>query len=163
DYILQVPYAHNSFFAHINYHGETFPDLSGIQLAIVGLSESTDGAGENPEDGASVVRQKLYALKKGLSHYRIADIGNMRPGVDRQETCKRIQAVGEYLMKRQILPIYIGGAHDLDFGQYLSYEGINKLVSMLTVDAKMDMEDEGNPYEVHSQDIILYQPNFLFN
>jgi len=165
DHITQAHYAHNSFFVHINYHGETFPDLTGIQLAIVGLPESTDEwDGENkPEDAAAVVRQKLYSLKKGQSHYRIADIGNMRPGVDRQETCKRIQAVGEYLMKMQILPIYIGGPHDLDFGQYLSYEGINKLVSMLTVDAKIDMDDEGHPHEVHSQDIILHQPNFLFN
>ncbi|GAB4107694.1 formimidoylglutamase [Echinicola sediminis] len=164
EHITQKKYAHNSFFRHINYHGELFPDLSGIQIALIGLEEA-----RGMEDGVSVdqaaneVRAKLYQLKKGQSHYKVADLGNLRSGVDLKETYLRIQSVGEELMRHQILPIYIGGTHDLDFGQYLSYEGMKKLVSMLTVDAKIDMEDEGAPYEIHSQDIILHQPNFLFN
>jgi len=162
--ITQDKYAHNSFFKHINYHGELFPDLAGMQIAIIGLEE---GRGiENSESiaqAANRVRRKLYQLKKGQSHYKIVDLGNLRSGVDLKETYLRIQSIGEELMKHQILPIYIGGTHDLDYGQYLSYEGMKKLVSMLTVDAKIDMEDEGAPNEIHSQDIILHQPNFLFN
>ncbi|WP_200974751.1 formimidoylglutamase [Echinicola sp. 20G] len=162
--ITQKKYAHNTFFKHINYHGELFPDLQGVQIAIIGLEESR-GMEENEtiDQAAHEVRKKLYKLKKGQSHYKIADLGNLRNGMDLKETYLRIQMVGEELMRQQILPIYIGGSHDLDFGQYLSYEGMKKLVSMLTVDAKVDMEDEGTPYEIHSQDIILHQPNFLFN
>ncbi|MBD8488452.1 formimidoylglutamase [Echinicola sp. CAU 1574] len=162
--ITQKNYAHNTFFKHINYHGELFPDLQGVQIAIIGLEESR-GMEENEtvDQAAHEVRRKLYKLKKGQSHYKIVDLGNLRNGMDLKETYLRIQMVGEELMRQQILPIYIGGSHDLDFGQYLSYEGMKKLVSMLTVDAKVDMEDEGTPYEVHSQDIILHQPNFLFN
>jgi formiminoglutamase len=162
--ITEAKYPHNSFFSHINYYGETFPDLNGIQIAIIGL---TDGRGikdnRSIEDAATEVRQKLYQLKRGQGHYKVADLGNLRKGVDLKETYLRIQLIGEHLMKKQILPVYIGGSHDLDFGQYLSYEGMKKLVSMLTVDAKIDMEDEGVPNDIHSQDIILHQPNFLFN
>jgi len=155
---------HNSFFMQINYHGESFPDLTGLHIAIIGLTE-VRGKTQNKsmEEAASAIRQKLYSLKKGQSAYRIADLGDLRPGVDLQETYIRIGALGEYLMKNQILPLFIGGTHDLDYGQYLSYEGMKKLVSMLTVDAKIDMEDEGEPNDAHSQDIILHQPNFLFN
>ncbi|QDH78139.1 formimidoylglutamase [Echinicola soli] len=162
--ITQHKYAHNSFFKHINYHGELFPDLKGIQIAIIGLEEvrGTDDA-ESVDQAAHEVRKRLFQLKRGLAHYKIADLGNLRSGVDLKETYIRIKTVGEELMKKQILPIYIGGTHDLDIGQYLSYEGMKKLVSMLTVDAKIDMDDEGRPFEVHSQDIILHQPNFLFN
>ncbi|WP_186753641.1 formimidoylglutamase [Echinicola salinicaeni] len=164
DRITQKSYAHNSFFKHINYYGELFPDLNGIQIAIIGLEDARGCKDqESFDEGAHEVRQKLYNLKRGLSHYKIADLGNLRAGIDLQETYIRIQSVGEELMQRQILPIYIGGTHDLDYGQYLSYEGMKKLVSMLTVDAKIDMEDEGAPFEIHSQDIILHQPNFLFN
>ena len=46
------------------------------------------------------------------------------------------------MLKKQILPIYIGGTHDLDYGQYLSYQRLNKLVSLVTVDAKIDMEED---------------------
>lgn len=164
DRLVQGPHLPNSFFTHINYHGENFPDLKGIQIALIGLTETRGmGGSESMEEAASIVREKLYLLKKGQSHYKIADLGNLRPGVDLQETNIRIRTLGEYLMKKQILPIYIGGSHDLDYGQYLSYEGMKKLVTLLTVDAKIDMEDEGEPNEVHSQDIILHQPNFLFN
>ena len=164
DPLIHGQHLHNSFFSHINYHGESFPDLKGIQIALIGMTEARGlGNNESMEEAASAVREKLYGLKKGQSHYKIADLGNLRRGVDLQETNIRIRTVGEYLMKKQILPVYIGGSHDLDYGQYLSYEGMKKLVSMLTVDAKMDMEDEGEPNEVHSQDVILHQPNFLFN
>lgn len=164
DRLVQGPHLPNSFFTHINYHGENFPDLKGIQIALIGLTETRGmGGSESMQEAASIVREKLYLLKKGQSHYKIADLGNLRPGVDLQETNIRIRTLGEYLMKKQILPIYIGGSHDLDYGQYLSYEGMKKLVTLLTVDAKIDMEDEGEPNEVHSQDIILHQPNFLFN
>lgn len=164
DPLIRHNHAHNSFLAHINYYGETFPELKGIQIAIVGMTEAR-GREENESiaDASNIIRKKLYALKKGQSHYKVADLGNLRPGVDLQETYLRIRTLGEYLMKRQILPVYIGGTHDLDYGQYLSYEGMKKLVSMLTVDAKIDMEDEGFPNVVHSQNIILHQPNFLFN
>lgn len=157
-------YTHNAFFMHINHHGESFPDLTGIQIALIGVPESRGKKhNESMDDAAASIREKLYSLKKGQSHYKIADLGNLRPGVDLHETIRRIQTLGEHLMKRQILPVYVGGSHDLDYGQYLSYEGMKKLVSMLTVDAKIDIEDEGEPNEVHSQDIILHQPNFLFN
>jgi len=66
-------------------------------------------------------------------------------------------------LKKQILPIFIGGSHDLDYGQYLSYQKLKKLVSLVTVDAKIDMEEDGLPYQTHTQNIILHQPNFLFN
>ena len=66
-------------------------------------------------------------------------------------------------MKQQILPIYFGGTHDLDYGQYLSYQKMKKLVSLLTVDAKLDMEEEGPLSDQHTQEIILHQPNFLFS
>lgn len=164
EYLIQGKHLTNSFFTHINYHGESFPDLQGVQIAIIGLTETRGMANsDSMEKATSFVREKLYALKKGNAHYKIVDLGNLRPGVDLKETNIRISTIGEYLMKKQILPIYIGGSHDLDYGQYLSYEGMKKLVTMLTVDAKIDMEDEGEPNEIHSQEIILHQPNFLFN
>lgn len=164
EYLIQGKHLTNSFFTHINYHGESFPDLQGVQIAIIGLTETRGMANsDSMEKATSFVREKLYALKKGNAHYKIVDLGNLRPGVDLKETNIRISTIGEYLMKKQILPIYIGGSHDLDYGQYLSYEGMKKLVTMLTVDAKIDMEDDGEPNEIHSQEIILHQPNFLFN
>ncbi|MHA7131303.1 formimidoylglutamase [Algoriphagus namhaensis] len=164
EYLWQKKYPDNSFFDQIHYYGELFPDLKGVHLALVGLKEKRGSkAGESTERGSTEIREKLYHLKKGQASYRIADLGDLVLGEDLESTYKNIQQVGEWLMKRQILPIYFGGTHDLDVGQYLSYEKMEKLVSMLNVDAKFDLEEKGNKAESHIQDIILHQPNFLFS
>lgn len=163
EFLWQKKYPDNSFFKQIHWYGEEFPDLKGIQIALVGLKE-TRGVlhTKSAERGASEIREKLYSLKKGIGPYRVADLGDLIPGESLQDTYERIQKVGDYLMKKQILPIYLGGTHDLDMGQYLSYEKMKKLVSLLTVDAKLDMEEDGPMADKHTQEIILHQPNFLF-
>ena len=164
EFITTQKYSSNSFFNFIHFHGETFPDLKGLQIAIIGLVENRGmPKGESIERSASEVRDKLFHLKKGHGLYKIADLGDLKMGQTREESIQIMATVGEYLIKKQILPIFIGGTHDLDLGQYLSYQNLEKLVSIVTVDAKVDMEEEGKPFENHSQEIILHQPNFLFN
>jgi formiminoglutamase len=90
-------------------------------------------------------------------------LGNLRNGVDLEDTYKRIQDVGEYLMSNNVLPIFLGGSQDLDIGQYKSYEGLDKLISVLNIDAFLDMEEEGTPNQKHIQTILLHSPNYLFH
>lgn len=162
--ITNQKFAHNSFFNFIHFHGETFPDIKGVQIAIVGLSEKRGMKhADTVERSAIEIREKLYHLKKGEALYKIVDLGDLLPGDTLDESIEILKTVGEFLLKKQILPIYIGGSHDLDYGQYLSYQKLKKLVSLVTVDAKIDMEEDGLPYQTHTQNIILHQPNFLFN
>jgi arginase family enzyme len=164
EFLWQKNQPDNSFLKQIHFYAEEFPDLKGVNIALVGLKE-TRGVkkSESIERASSEIREKLFELKKGLGSYRIVDLGDLISGQTLPETYQRIQQVGEYLMKQQILPIYFGGTHDLDYGQYLSYQKMKKLVSLLTVDAKLDMEEVGTMSEQHTQEIILHQPNFLFS
>ena len=164
DFLWQKKYPDNTFFHQIHFYGESFPELKGMQIAIVGLKE-TRGIKkyESLDRSSSEIREKLYELKRGFGAIRVADLGDLISGETLEETYEAIQQVGEYLMKQQILPIYIGGTHDLDYGQYLSYKKMKKLVSLLTVDAKLDMEETGPMADQHTQEIILHQPNFLFS
>ncbi|MCC5938355.1 MAG: formimidoylglutamase [Lunatimonas sp.] len=162
--LYQKEKSHNSFFDGIHCHGEQFPDLQGIQLAIIGL-EDFRGAGElaNGPESTYAIREKLFRLKKGQGQYKIADLGTLKSGETTKETCQLMRSIGEFLINQEILPLFIGGSHDLDLGQFLAFEKMRKMVSVLTVDAKMDMEDEGRPDQIHSSQIVLHQPNFLFN
>ncbi len=154
----------NSFFKLIQWHGETFPDLSDVKIALIGLTEKRGvEANESIERASLEIREKFYHLKKGSAKVKIADLGDLINGETLDDTYANIKVVGEYLIKNEILPLFFGGTHDLDLGQYLAYEGLSKMVNMVTIDAKVDMEEEGFKYETHSQDIILHQPNFLFN
>lgn len=163
EFLWQKNNLESSFQKQIHLHAEEFPDLKGVQLALIGLREARGARrSESIQRSSNEIREKLYELKKGLGSYRIADLGDLICGVALQDTYDRIQQVGGYLMKQQILPIYFGGTHDLDFGQYLSYQKMKKMVSLVTVDAKLDMEEEGTMSEQHTQEIMLHQPNFLF-
>jgi arginase family enzyme len=164
--ILKKDYGHNAFFHHIHCHGEAFPDLTGIQIAIIGIEEyrgTGDEGLENSIQSTTVIRNKLFHLKKGHNNYSLADLGNLKIGENLMESRSLISCVGELLLKIQVLPVFIGGSHDLDVGQFKAYQHMNKLVNLLTVDAKMDMEDAGNFQELHSQEIVLHEPNYLFN
>lgn len=164
EFLWQKKYPDSSFFKQIHFYGEDFPDLKGVQIALVGLKENRGAQKvESANRGSTEIREKLYELKRGLGSYRLADLGDLISGETIQETYSKMQEVGEYLMKNQILPVYFGGSHDMDYGQYLSYEKMKKLVSLLTVDSKFDMEEEGPKVDQHTQDIILHQPNFLFS
>jgi formiminoglutamase len=69
------------------------------------------------------------------------------------------------LLESNVLPIIIGGTHDLDYGQYCGYETMDKLVSLLNIDAFLDLNDkkDSNANQQHIHKILLHEPNFLFS
>jgi len=154
----------SSFYKNIDVFDESMPDLTGHDIAIIGLEE--DRGADQPNglsSSANAIRRKLYPLKRGNGRYYIVDLGNLRNGIDLEDTNKRIQEVGEYLISQNVLPVFIGGSHDLDIGQYKAYQEMDKLISILNVDAFLDMEENGSPNKQHIQNILLHNPNFLFH
>jgi arginase family enzyme len=162
--VAEKSYAPTAFFNQLVLHKNGFPDLTGIQIALVGLKEDR-GAKESQSiaRGSAEIREKLYALKRGTLAVKVADLGDLISGESLNDTYQNIRQVGDYLMRQQILPLFFGGSHDLDYGQYLSYQKMKKLVTLLTVDAKIDMEEQGPESDRHTQEIVLHQPNFLFS
>jgi len=162
--VVEKGYSENSIFNQLSIHHHSFPDLKGVQLALVGLKESRGAKrSESIVRASSEIREKLYQLKRGAIPHQVADLGDLISGDSLNDTYQNIRQVGDYLMRQQILPIFFGGSHDLDYGQYLSYQKLKKLVTLLTVDAKIDMEESGPESDRHTQEIVLHQPNFLFS
>ncbi len=149
----------NSFCKSIYLNHDKMPDYKTADIAIIGI-EDNEGESMNPSD---VIRQKLYALKKGAGKYNIVDFGNLRKGIDITETKIRLQEVCQHLLEQNTLPVIVGGTHDFDYAQYQAYEDMDKLVSLLNVDAFLDMEEGLNERKNHIQKILLHDPNYLFN
>jgi formiminoglutamase len=156
----------SSFFKNIRIFGDKMPGYKDAHIAIFGIKEArgTDmngGAAQGPDE----IRKKLYNLKKGNGSYRIVDLGNLNPGHDLDETHVRISEVCRMLLESNVLPILIGGTHDLDYGQYCGYETMSKLVSLLNIDAFLDLDDkkESPLNQQHIHKILLHEPNFLFS
>lgn len=155
-----------AFYKSIRYYADRMPDFTGAHIAIIGVPEErgTDknlGAAAAPD----IIRSKLYHLKKGSGTYNIVDLGNLKPGIDLEETNTRLSEVCKFLLGNNVLPLIVGGTHDLDFGQYSAYEDMEKLISFLNVDAFLDLE-EGHQIPVsrqHINKILMHEPNYLFS
>jgi len=154
------------FFKSIRYFGEEQPDYKGANLAIIGIDETGDGTSSAQQPrAADEIRKKLYRLKKGSGNYRIVDLGNLRNGPDKDQNHQRLREVCTSLIEAEVLPVIIGGGHDYTYGQYTAYESLDKLVTLLNVDAFFDIEDASKEITSgnHLHKILTHDPNFLFN
>lgn len=141
------------------------PDLENCKVAIFGImedrrSENNQGCGLAPDE----IRAELYQLNRPDSEIRIVDLGNILPGESYEDTCFAIRTVCEQLLRKDIIPLIIGGSQDLTYANYQAYESLEQVINLVSIDNRIDLsEDE----EIHSNSflrkIVLHQPNYLFN
>lgn len=145
---------------------EKFPDFTGYDIAIIGVGEDrgavlNDGCANAPD----IVREKLYALRKGAYPYKIIDLGNILPGETLSDTYFALASIHVDLIKEGVLPVILGGSQDLTFAQYIAYQKMEETVNLVSVDARFDLgtTDEPNNADSYLGKIVLHEPNFLFN
>ncbi|MCX2741378.1 formimidoylglutamase [Pontibacter anaerobius] len=148
-----------------------FPDWRSADIAILGVNE-TRGRNTEQEDApeltvapARLVRQKLYGLNKGTGRCQIVDLGNLRPGITLEDTHLRLKEIVEVLISHNTIPVIIGGSHDLEYGQYMGYEHLDRVVNMVTVDSSVDMTEDTDaaPNKKQLRQILMHEPNYLFS
>ncbi|WP_028981132.1 formimidoylglutamase [Sporocytophaga myxococcoides] len=153
------------FVNNIKVHSEDFPDWKEADIALIGLVEDRGSmSNNNLENGPDEIRKKLYNLKRGGGAYKIVDLGNLRCGVNLEESYLRVKEVCEMLMQHNTIPVLFGGTHDLDFGQFLGYESSGKVINMLNVDAFVDMtanREDMSRHHIHK--ILVNDPNIIFH
>jgi len=149
-----------------------FPDLEegGFDIAIIGVEEdrnATDNQG--CALAPDYIRHKLYSLYQGSYTVRIADLGNIKAGYAVTDTYIALKTVVTELVKKDILPLILGGGQDLTYAQYLAYEDLEQKVDLVVIDPKFDLDDSLNSESIETTStsylnkIFLHQPNYLFN
>lgn len=142
------------------------PDLSDIDMAIIGVNESrlsinNFGAKKAPDE----VRNYLYALYAVNPKMKVADLGNIKAGHDISDTYFATKTVCEKLLKAGVIPIIIGGSQDITYANYMAYENMGQIVNITAIDSAFDLGNAEENFNSRSylSKIILHQPNFLFN
>lgn len=154
----------NTLITHNRREG--FPDTSLFDIAVFGVAEdraALDNAGT--ARACDEIRKQWYTLFPGSWDVRIADLGNIRAGHTLSDTYYALSSSVSFLIGNRILPIIIGGGHDLTFAIYKAYEHLEQIVNMVVVDPRFDLgesQDELNSNTYLSR-IIMQKPNFLFN
>ena len=150
----------------INTKENGIPDLSNIDMAIIGVKESrlslnNFGSSTAPDE----VRRYLYSLYAVNQKMNVADLGNIKAGHDIEDTYFAVKTVASTLLKENIIPIIIGGSQDLTYANYLAYENMGQIINITSIDSAFDLGNAEESFNSKSylSKIVLHQPNFLFN
>lgn len=142
------------------------PDLKYTKIAIVAVQEGRNAVNnEDTGKGLDLVRKEFYKLFQGNWTHSMADLGNISQGESVSDTYFAVKEVISYLVKRNIIPIILGGSHDLTYANYRAYDSLEQTVNLVVVDNKFDLgaiADDMNSQSYLSK-VIMEKPNNLFN
>ncbi len=162
-YAVPKIYPANSLGGSITSQTSEDFDIAKMDIAIVGITENRGTTAEGVNMAANKVREKLYTLKRGSASYRITDLGNLNNGPELEESQARLREVCEFLMTYNVIPLIVGGSQEMVLGQYRAYETQERLISVMNVDARLDMEDEDEASKSFLTSLLTHQPNYLFS
>ena len=150
----------------INSIQEGVPDLKNVKIAIFAVNEDRNsqhnfGCGE----GLHAIRTKLYQLFPGNWDTNIADLGTVEKGNKVSDTYFAVKEIIASLIKRNIIPIIIGGGQDITYINYRAYDSLEQSVNITTVDSRFDLGnlEEELTSQSYLSKIIMQEPNNLFN
>ncbi|MDT0651468.1 formimidoylglutamase [Autumnicola edwardsiae] len=153
--------------ANIRIHssGSGVPDLEDVQVAIVGVKENRRSAQVDEFLHFDNIRSSFYSLFPGNWHIKIADLGDIEKGADVEDTYFALQSIVSQLVKKDIIPLILGGGQDLIYGQYRAYDTLDQMVNLVNIDSKFDLGDADNPISNRSYvgKIVVNKPYNLFN
>ncbi len=156
----------------IKYFSADFPGMEEkTDIAIIGVQEDRNAINNaGCALGPDYIREKLYRLHEGNYNTNIADLGNIRQGATVSDTFIALKTVTNELIKKNIIPVILGGGQDLTYAQYLAYETLEQRVDLVIVDSHFDMDDDDKDTEglettsaSYLSKIFLHEPNYLFN
>ena len=129
------------------------PTLDKIQLAIIGVEED-----RSAERGCmlapNAVRDQLYQLYFWWSGLQIVDLGNIKAGETSKDTYFAVQSVVAELLQLGIIPIIIGGTHDISYGQFGGHALAEKETQLVVIDEKIDLFSSSLDYETQNQSFL---------
>lgn len=153
----------------LDIYDQEFPKLDDADIAIIGVMDdrrafNNKGCAEAPD----AFRKQFYKLHQGGYRTKIVDLGNIKRGHSVTDTYVALKTVTTELIKKNIVPVIIGGGQDLTYAQYLAYEKLEQRVDLVVVDSSFDLQEDvedmaDTTSRSYLNKVMLHQPNYLFN
>ena len=144
---------------------EDFPDIEKVKLGIIGVLENRGSSQNFNEVDLTHIRKELYSMYPGNWDASIADFGDVLPGNSLDDTYFAVQSIISLMLKKNIIPIIIGGTQDITYAMYRAYDNLDQMVNLLSVDQKFDLgkQENGITKDSFLSKKIVEGPNNLFN
>lgn len=141
----------------------SFPDFKKSEIAIFNVPEY-EGSNNFAAESHCNVRAAFYSFYHD-NLPSICDLGVLQIMPTRKESFKIIERVCTELISNGVIPLIIGGGHDLSYAVYKSYVALEKFMTLTSVDNKFDigLEDDNLASFSFFGKMISYKPNFLFH
>lgn len=155
-------YLETQLGSHIALYDEEFPDVAAADIVLVGCNEfrgqTMNATGLSAPDA---IRSQFYALYHWHKDVHVADVGNVKAGAGLQDTYAALQAVVAELIEQGKKVVVLGGSHDVTLGQYQAYASLNKIIEVVGVDARIDIDlHTVFPAEQFLMQLLTGEPNY---
>ncbi len=152
---------------HIHTSKNGIPEaVAEAKFAIIAVLENRNDINYLGEDlDLLEIRKALYGLYPGNWSHQIVDLGNLQKGATVDDTYAALKTIMEPLLKKNIIPIILGGSQDLMYAMYRAYDNLEQTVNIVNVDSKFDFGAITQSVSNHSYmgKIITEAPHNLFN
>ncbi len=152
----------------IEAHTKTgeLPDLKDVKFALLGVNENrSDVDFIGAQLSFDAYRKALYSLYPGNWNYKIIDLGDIEKGDSAGDTRFAAQEVIAELLRKNIVPLILGGSQDIAYAQYRAYDGMDAMVNVVNVDNRFDLGNAELPISNKSYvgKMVVDEPYNLFN
>lgn len=118
------------------------PQKKGVldaDVALIGVKNDTNSLyNKGCKDAPDLIRSCLYALNGKLNNIYVSDLGNIKPGKGLNDTYFALQDVVTYLLEQRVIPIIIGGSHDLSFPICKAIAEKKEAFNLAVIDSTID-------------------------
>jgi formiminoglutamase len=145
-------YSDSQLANFIKAYQEEMPELSGVDIVIVGINEFRGDGFVAEENAADAIRKQLYQLYYWHKDVTIADLGNVKCGTSLADSYSALKTVVGELLQLNKTVIIIGGSHDNTLAQYYAYKDLKRIIEATVIDATIDLRSEST---VRSRNFLM--------
>lgn len=142
-----------------------FPEVKSNSIAIFDIPEYRNSTIAYTATKNSF-RKAFYDLHQGENWTRpIYDLGTVMPGGKIEDTYFALSQIVTELVKKDIIPVLVGGGQDLTLSCYKGFESLERMINICALDSKFDIGDPND--SIHSEGfvshLLMQRPCYLFN
>jgi arginase family enzyme len=132
-------FSHNIY---VNTGNEPIGDISGFSAVFIGVPDDRASMNEGSAHAPDTIRKSLYSFSRLPGKMKIADLGNLRPGTDFEDTLAGLRDVLMQLVEQDILPVILGGTSALIPAIEKCLSALKQPWSLVSVDSRLDFTAE---------------------
>lgn len=136
-----------------------------FEIAIIGVNHYINSDRMLSVNTPQIIREELYRLKKVSSGLRIADLGNLKTGININETLFALQEACALLFHIKVNVVIIGGSQLLTVGNFRAFKEFENNINLVHIDSKIDLASSpGSMNECNYLNMIIEQEaSHLYN